>query len=64
MQSLQEWIGSALRPDSCSGAVTGDDDDLVGKGEETVVDGGQNLAGVAAREVGATDGAGEEGVSG
>ena len=41
-----------------------DDDDVVRKGEEAVVDGGDELAGVAAGEVGATYGAGEEGVAG
>jgi hypothetical protein len=44
--------------------VAGDDDYLVGESEQTVVDGGQNLAGVATGEIGAADGAGEEGVSG
>jgi hypothetical protein len=44
--------------------VAGDDCDLVGEGEEAVVDGGEELVGVAAGEVGAADGAGEEGVSG
>jgi hypothetical protein len=44
--------------------VAGDDCDLIGEGEETVVDGGDELAGVAAGEVGAADGAGEKGVSG
>ena len=41
-----------------------DDGDLVGEGEDTLVNGGEELAGVAPREVGATDGASEEGVSG
>ncbi len=44
--------------------MAGDDGDLVGEGEEALVDGGEELAGVAAGEVGAADGAGEEGVSG
>jgi hypothetical protein len=44
--------------------VAGDNDDLVGEGEEAVVDGGEELVGVAAGEVSAADGAGEKGVSG
>jgi hypothetical protein len=44
--------------------VAWNDGDVVGKGEEAVVYGGDELAGVAAGEVGAAYGAGEEGVSG
>ena len=44
--------------------MAGDDGDFVGKGEETLVDGVQELAGVASGEVGAAYGAGEESVSG
>ena len=44
--------------------MAGDDGDFVGEGEEAVVDGGEELLGVAAGEVGAAYGAGEEGVSG
>jgi hypothetical protein len=44
--------------------VPGDDGYFVWEGEEALVDGGEELAGVAAGEVGAADGAGEEGVSG
>jgi hypothetical protein len=44
--------------------VTWDDCDFVGKGEKTLVDGAKEFGRVAAREVGAADGAGEEGVSG
>ena len=41
-----------------------DDGDFVGEGEEALVDGAEEFAGVAAGEVGAAYGAGEEGVSG
>ena len=44
--------------------MAGDDGDLVGEGEQALVDGGEELAGVASGEVGAAYGAGEEGVSG
>ena len=54
----------ALRPDSGRRSVAWDHDCFVGEGEEAVVDGGQELAGVAAGKVGAADGAGEEGVAG
>jgi hypothetical protein len=43
--------------------VAGDDSDLVGEGQESVADRGKELAGVAAGEIGAAYGAGEEGVS-
>ena len=48
----------------CSGAVAWDDGDFVWKGEEAVVDGGEELLSVAAGQIGAANGAGEEGVSG
>ncbi len=38
--------------------------DFVGEGEEAVVDGREELPGVASGQVGAAYGAGEEGVSG
>jgi hypothetical protein len=44
--------------------VTWDDDCFVGKREEAIVNGGQEFAGVAAGQVGAADGAGEERVAG
>jgi hypothetical protein len=44
--------------------VAWDDSDVVGEGEEAVVYGGDELAGVAAGEVGSAHGAGKEGVSG
>ena len=44
--------------------MAGNDGDFIGEGEEAVVDGVEELAGVAAGEVGAAYGAGEEGVSG
>jgi hypothetical protein len=44
--------------------VAGNNGDLVGKGEEALVDGGEKLPGVASGEVGASHGSGEEGVSG
>ncbi len=43
--------------------MAGDYFDLVWEGEEAVADGGEELAHVAAGEIGATYGAGEEGVS-
>ena len=44
--------------------MAGNDGDFVGEGEEALVDGAEELAGVASGEVGAAYGAGEEGVSG
>jgi hypothetical protein len=44
--------------------VAGNDGDFVGEGEEALVDGVEELAGVATGEVGAAYGAGEESVSG
>lgn len=41
-----------------------DDGDVVGEGEETLVDGSEKLVGVASGQVGTAYGAGEEGVSG
>ena len=61
---LKEWIGIAFHADRSFGAVAGNDSYLVGQGEEAVVDGGEKLADVAAGQVGAAYGAGEEGVSG
>lgn len=43
--------------------MAGDDGDFVGEGEEGVVDGMEELLGVAAGKVGAAYGAREEGVS-
>ena len=44
--------------------MTRNDSSFVGESEKTVVDGGQQLADVASGKVGATYGAGEEGVTG
>ena len=44
--------------------MAGDDRDLVGKGEEGIVDGLDKFPGIAAGKVGATYGTGEEGVAG
>ena len=44
--------------------MAGDDGDVVGQGEKTLVNGAQEFAGVAAGQVGTTDGAGEKGVTG
>jgi hypothetical protein len=44
--------------------VAWNDGDLVGEGEETLVDGGEEFVGIASGEIGAAHGAGEEGVSG
>ena len=57
---LEEGVGIAFFADGGGGAVAGDNDGRVGEGEEAVVEGAEDLAAVAAREVGATDGAGEE----
>ena len=44
--------------------MTGNDRYFVGKSEKAVVDGGQELLGIASGEIGAAYGTGEEGVSG
>jgi len=44
--------------------VAGNDFNFIGKSEQTVVNGREELAGVASGEVGAANRAGEEGVSG
>ncbi len=54
----------AFFADGGGAAVAGEDAGGVGEGEEAVVDGAEELFGVAAGEVGAADGVGEEGVSG
>jgi hypothetical protein len=61
---LKEWIRGSLLSDCGFGAVPGNDGDLVGQSEKSVVDGGQKLANVPAGEVRAAYGACEEGVSG
>jgi hypothetical protein len=53
-----------LDPDGGSGSVAGNDCDVVGKGEEALVDGGEELRGIASGEVGAAYGSGEESVAG
>jgi hypothetical protein len=60
---LKKWIRLALVADRGSGAVTGDDGDLVGEGKEALVDRVQELMSVAAGQVCAADRAGEEGIS-
>lgn len=64
LEVLEEGVGLAFFADGGGGAVAGEDAGDVGKGEEAVVDGAEELAGVAAGEVGAADGVGEEGVTG
>ena len=64
LEVLEEGIGLALFADGGGGAVTGEHAGCFGEGEEAVVDGAEDLLGVAAGEVGAADGVGEEGVSG
>ena len=44
--------------------MAGDDDCLVGESEETVLDGADQSTGVATREIGTADAAGEQGVAG
>ena len=60
----EEGVGLAFFADGGGGAVAGEDAGGVGEGEEARVNGIEELPGVAAGEVGAADGAGEEGVSG
>lgn len=61
---MEEGVGLALFADGGSGAVAGEDTGVLGEREEAVVDGTEELGGVASGEVGATDGADEEGVPG
>jgi hypothetical protein len=61
---LEEGIRIALLADAGFPTVAWDDSRLVGQGEQSVVEGAEDLAAVAAGEVGATDGAGEERVAG
>jgi len=50
--------------DCGSGTMSRDDGYRIGQSKKMLVDGGEELAGVASGEVGAADGAGEEGVPG
>ena len=61
---LQEWICLLLFGDGGFWTVARDDGDVIGEGEEAVVDGGDELWSVAAGEVGSAYGAGEESVAG
>ena len=54
----------ALRPNSCRRSVAGNNFCFVGEYEEAVVDGGEELPGVATGQVGAAYGSGEESVPG
>src|ERR1700733_15042839 len=60
----KKWIIFSFFANGCCSAVTGDDFYLVGKGKKTVVDGLEEGAGVAAGQVSAADGTGEECVAG
>jgi hypothetical protein len=53
-----------LNPDGGSGSVAGNYGDVVGKGEEALVDRGEELRGIASGKVGAAYGTGEESVAG
>src|SRR5512140_2601469 len=61
---LKERIRPALSPDRGLGAVAGPDLRRVVQGEQAVLDGLQELMEIAARQVGATDAAAEEGIAG
>jgi hypothetical protein len=61
--SLEEWVRLPFGSDGGLWTVAWDDGNVIGKGEEGVVDGFDELAGVAAGEIGSANGAGEEGVS-
>lgn len=52
---LKKRVGSSLCTDGGAWSVSGDDGDLVGEGEEAVVNGGEELVGIASGEVGAAD---------
>jgi len=61
---LEKGVGVALDTDGGGRAVAGDDAGGVGEWQQVVVDGVEQLAGIAAGQVGAADRAGEEGVAG
>lgn len=60
----EEGVGLAFFSDGGCAAVAGKDAGVVREGKEAVVNGAEELAGVASGEVGAAHGAGEEGVAG
>ena len=61
---LEEGVGGALAPDRGLLAVPGEHDDVVGQRQHLVGQAAQHGGVVAAGQVGATDGAGEEQVAG
>ena len=60
----EEWVALALLADCCEFAVAGDYYRFVWEGQDRVVEGVEDFLHRAAGEVGAADGAGEEGVAG
>jgi len=60
----KERVSPAFGADGGGGPVAGDDVGLVGQGQQTGVNGIENLIRVAAGEVGAADAAGEKSVAG
>lgn len=61
---MKKWVGFSLDSNSGLSAMAGNDGNLIGEGEERVVDGLDEFFFVASGKIGTTYGAGEEGVSG
>src|SRR5580692_2619330 len=64
LSDAQEWVAVALLADGGGGTVTGQHSGFLGKRQQTGMNGVQNLAGVAAGQVGAADASCEKRVAG